>query len=49
MNEDPAARPGADESDVPRKPYTTPRLVTHGSIRTFTQTIIDAAPSILPE
>jgi hypothetical protein len=41
MNEDPVARPGSLEPDLPRKPYATPRLVTHGSIQALTQLATD--------
>jgi len=30
----------SDESQPPKRPYTSPRLVTYGDIRTLTQTTL---------
>ena len=49
MNENPIAGPGSREPDLPRKPYATPRLVTHGSIRALTQTVVDGNQSLIPQ
>jgi hypothetical protein len=48
MNEFPVGGPGSREPDLPRKPYTTPRLVTYGSIRDLTQVAADGQASLIP-